>query len=250
MDQTIYNYHPQTGEATSVAVADPSPLEPGIYLLPAYATPTPAPAAGVREVALFRAADGTVPADHAGGSWQLLPDWRGVALYSITDGVPVAIDVPGQSPADIGACEHPRPDPGHVWHKGAWLIDAAARSAWLQALRASRLVAINAGCDAALVALTISYPEREISSWPQQEREARVLAASPGVSVPLLAAIAAARGLDVAVLAARVREKSDAFAVASGAIIGRRQALEDAINAVDLNAVDAAARLEAITWLA
>jgi len=248
MPKTIYHYHPKTGEYRWAGVAAPSPLEADAWLMPAYATPAPPPAPGAREVALYRDADGNVPADHATGDWQLLPDWRGVALYATADGAPVATDVPGQAPADIGACEHPRPDPGHVWRNGAWLIDTAACGAWLQALRTSRLAAVNTCCDAALKALTISYPEREISSWPQQEREARALAASPGASVPLLAAIAAARGLDVSVLAVRVREKSDAFAIASGAIIGRRQALEDALAAIDLSAPDAASRIEAVQW--
>jgi hypothetical protein len=34
----IWNYHPQTGELVGSAKADPSPLEPGVFLVPQYAT--------------------------------------------------------------------------------------------------------------------------------------------------------------------------------------------------------------------
>jgi len=77
MPKTIYHYHPKTGEYRWAGVAAPSPLEADAWLMPAYATPAPPPAPGAREVALYRDADGNVPADHATGDWQLLPDWRG-----------------------------------------------------------------------------------------------------------------------------------------------------------------------------
>ena len=248
MDQTIYNYCPQTGELVSAAAADPSPLEPGIYLLPAYATPTPPPAAGVREVALFRSADGGVPADHAFGTWQLLPDWRGVALYATADGLSAAIDMPGVTPSDVGATETPSPDQDCIWDGSGWVLDATRKAQRVAALRTATLERINAACNAALAALTASYPEREISSWPQQEREARALTANLAAATPLLVAIAAARGFDVAVLAERVCTKADNYAVISGQLIGRRQALEDALMAIDPSSADAEARLNAINW--
>jgi len=69
-----------------------------------------------------------------------------------------------------------------------------------------------------------------VQSWPQQVKEAEALAAEPQASAPLLAAIAEARSLPLAELAARVLGKMNAYAAASGALIGRRQAAEDLID--------------------
>lgn len=120
----------------------------------------------------------------------------------------------------------------------------------LEQQRATRLASICASCNVALAALTASYPEREISSWPQQEREARELAVNSAMPTPMLSAIAAARGMDVVELAARVRAKSDAYAVVSGQLIGQRQALEDVLLAIDLDAPDARVQIEKVCWQA
>lgn len=118
----------------------------------------------------------------------------------------------------------------------------------LEDLREYRVADIAACAATGLAALSAAYPSGEVQSWAQQAREAEALAIDPSASAPLLAAISAARGVPLYTLAARVRAKVQAYAVASGRIIGQRQALEDAINAVDLSAPDAAERLEAIQW--
>ena len=56
-------------------------------------------------------------------------------------------------------------------------------------------------------------------------------AADPAASTPLLSALAQARGVPLDGLVRRVLAKADAFAVASGSIIGQRQALEDRLDA-------------------
>jgi len=63
---TIYNYHPETLEFTGESVADPSPLEPGVWLIPAHSTEIAPPDTTANEVAVF-----------SGGEWSLEPDYRG-----------------------------------------------------------------------------------------------------------------------------------------------------------------------------
>ena len=79
--------------------------------------------------------------------------------------------------------------------------------------------------------LTGTYPDREIRTFDKQESEARAYAADPTASTPLLSALAQARGIPLPDLVERVLAKADAFAVASGSIIGQRQALEDRLDA-------------------
>ena len=121
-----------------------------------------------------------------------------------------------------------------------WLDDADAATAALN--KPLLLAQLNAGCAQRLATLTTGYPAGERDSWAKQEAEARALLASSTASTPLLSAIASARGIAVADLASRVVAKADAFAAAAGAIIGHRQALEQAIhdaeNTAALQAID------------
>lgn len=50
----IYHYHPATGEYLGEGLADPSPLEPGKYLVPANATATAPPTAMTGKVRVWR----------------------------------------------------------------------------------------------------------------------------------------------------------------------------------------------------
>jgi hypothetical protein len=70
----IYNFDPKSGEYLSISIADPSPLEPGQYLIPAHATDVPPLPAGERETCVYR---------H--GAAVLVPDWRGYS-YWLADG--------------------------------------------------------------------------------------------------------------------------------------------------------------------
>lgn len=101
----------------------------------------------------------------------------------------------------------------------------------LEQTKAAKLSEINKAADAAIATLTATYPDREISTFDKQESEARAYAADPTASTPLLSALAQARGISLPDLVERVLAKADAFAVASGFIIGQRQALEDRLDA-------------------
>ena len=100
----------------------------------------------------------------------------------------------------------------------------------LKDVKADKLSEINAAADKAISTLTAAYPDREIATFDKQEAEARAYAADPTASTPLLSALSQARGIELPELARRVIAKADAFAVASGSIIGQRQALEDRLD--------------------
>jgi antitoxin component HigA of HigAB toxin-antitoxin module len=96
--------------------------------------------------------------------------------------------------------------------------------------RSHKLAEIKAACEAELSALQASYPESEVLSWDKQEREARDYQADSMASVPLITALAEARGVTVADLAGRIIQKADAYTATIGAVLGKRQKLEDQLN--------------------
>lgn len=135
----------------------------------------------------------------------------------------VSVTVPGQ-PEDVPACSQDL-----VELLGEDILEASD-AAILNAAKAAKLTEINAECQKAVAALAADYPDSEVQSWPQQVKEATALSADPQADAPLLTAIATARGLPAAELASRVLGKMNAYAGASGALIGRRQAAEDLID--------------------
>ena len=81
MSQTVYNYDPITRTFTGASQADESPLEPGVYLIPAHATTIEPPAVADGKVARYRPDD---------VMWELVPDIRGT--WYDADGQAVQID--------------------------------------------------------------------------------------------------------------------------------------------------------------
>lgn len=105
---------------------------------------------------------------------------------------------------------------------------------------------INEGCQAALAALTATYPDRELLTFDKQEAEARAYLSDPSsATTPILTAIAQGRGIPVDELAQKIIAKADAFALASGALIGQRQWYEDALESLGPDATTA--QIEDIT---
>lgn len=96
-------------------------------------------------------------------------------------------------------------------------------------LKESKIAEINAKCSAALKSIKAGYPDGEVDSWSKQELEARAYALLSTSPTPLLSALATARKIDIGILVEKIIEKADAFACASGAIIGVRQRCEDLI---------------------
>lgn len=112
--------------------------------------------------------------------------------------------------------------------------------------RVRKYTEINEGCQAALAALTATYPDRELLTFDKQEAEARAYLSDPSsATTPILTAIAQGRGIPVDELAQKIIAKADAFALASGALIGQRQWYEDALESLGPDATTA--QIEDIT---
>lgn len=92
----VYHYAPGTGEYTGSSIADPSPLESGVWLIPAHATAEKPPRveAGHRPVWM-------------GEKWELLQDLRGHVVW-LADGSAKVIDQLG--PLPDGASTTPPPE--------------------------------------------------------------------------------------------------------------------------------------------
>lgn len=112
--------------------------------------------------------------------------------------------------------------------------------------RVRKYAEINEGCQAALAALTATYPDRELLTFDKQEAEARAYLSDPSsATTPILTAIAQGRDIPVEELAQKIIAKADAFALASGALIGQRQWYEDALESLGPDATTA--QIEDIT---
>ena len=85
-------------------------------------------------------------------------------------------------------------------------------------------------------------------TFDQQLIEAQAYMADDTAAVPLLSALASARGIELADLVQRVIAKSNAFTQLSGYIIGQRQALEDRLDActttAEVEAIEVNIRLQ------
>ncbi len=139
----------------------------------------------------------------------------------------------------------------HGYTKDQALAAGVPLSVWdvkeFEAEQANKLKEINDAAQRALDTLLVTYPKGEITSFDKQESEARAYLDDAAAPTPLLNALAEHREMDKDELVRRVIEKADAFAAASGAIIGKRQKLEDALNVLtsDANTLN---DIAAITW--
>lgn len=105
---------------------------------------------------------------------------------------------------------------------------------------------INADFETAMQQVTTGYPSNEISSWSKQESEARAYLADAEATTPLIDALAQSRLISKAELVERIIAKANLFAGVSGNLIGKRQGLEDQLDALDENATSE--DIAAIVW--
>lgn len=111
----IFNYSPVTGEFLGASEARPSPLEEGVFLIPAHATDIAPPAAQPHKKAVWM-----------GSAWRMEDDRRGEIWFGGPDGrSPVRIGVLGM-PSEAGLTPEPRPKTADEV-KGELLAHAAAK---------------------------------------------------------------------------------------------------------------------------
>ena len=153
--------------------------------------------------------------------------------------------MPQYSVEQIGTYDEDQIEQGH---DGTWYEKGHAPQRPLEEARTEKLAEINSACDAILNAATATYPETEVLTFDQQLIEAQAYMADDTAAVPLLSALASARGIELADLVQRVIAKSNAFTRLSGYIIGQRQALEDRLDActttAEVEAIEVNIRLQ------
>lgn len=116
----------------------------------------------------------------------------------------------------------------------------------VEELIAAKRSDINVAFEKAMTHVISDIPAIERESWKKQEDEARAFVADKAAATPLIDALASSRSVNKTELVTRIIAKADLFAAVSGTLIGRRQGLED-----DLDALPATATPEeiaAITW--
>ncbi len=205
----IYHYDPVTFELLNEDVADLDPIEKN-PLIPAHATDVmPSATVATGMVQVF---------DETARKWTETEDHRGT-VYAV-DGSPVEHDMPGVLPSTLSVT--PPPGAHHTWDGTAWLFD------FVSALDAKKME-ISTAYEQAVFVIRGAYSQTEMDTWNKQEAEARAVIADPASITPLLSAIATARGLSVAVIAASIIAKADAYAASAGTILGKRLALDDAL---------------------
>ena len=132
---------------------------------------------------------------------------------------------------------------------GIWTLDNGAiikkpfPAPTLAELKLAKKAEITSKFEQTIQQVTAGYSSTEITSWSKQEQEARAFTAVPLSATPLIDALATARGVPKAALATRIIAKADLLAGISGQLIGKRQGLEDAIDAATSKTA-----LAAIVW--
>ncbi|HEB9303915.1 hypothetical protein C3I17_03345 [Campylobacter jejuni] len=117
----------------------------------------------------------------------------------------------------------------------------------LTEMKAIKLIEINKAYENVILAVQTEYiPQSEMLSFETQERESLAYKNSnyqDTSTCPFMQTIATARGMDLRTLCDKAIEKATLYRQASGALIGKRQGLQDRIELVQ-----SLEELNLITW--
>lgn len=188
---TAYSYHPQTSAFVGEVRFSVDPLD-GTARPPAFATLTPPPATGQKEVAIWE-----------GEAWSVTPDHRG-AQYWLADGTHHIIAAIGEVPPD-GARDTAPPMPRADQRKAAL--------SRVDETHATYLVTLTGGATVA-----------ERDTWKVKEEAARAFEAGKASAgqAAMLATEAAGAGIPQAELAAQIIANAEAFLANIGVAAGLR----------------------------
>lgn len=101
----------------------------------------------------------------------------------------------------------------------------------LSEVKAAKQAEVKNAADRFLQSLAVEYGAMEKLTWDQQAAEADSLLADAEAPAPLVRSIAAARNIDVFVLAGRIRDNRTQWLQLSGHVVGKRLAYQDALDA-------------------
>lgn len=135
----VCHVSPLTGEFLGMGVADPSPLEPGVWLMPAHTYQGDAPIVFPGCAAVRGESDGI---------WHQVPDYRKRTVYNKDTREASVYEALGELP-ELFTLLEPATD-FDVWRGGEWVLDAEARSAALTKLARVKKTLL-AQCAAGLV---------------------------------------------------------------------------------------------------
>jgi hypothetical protein len=110
----IYHTDSLTGEFIGSGYADPDPLEPGNWLIPARAYREQPPEPDANQAVI-----------RTNNEWELVADYRGF-IYSIENGSAIQHDELGEVP--YGFTTQPCPGPDYLWIDSKWMLDQAAQA--------------------------------------------------------------------------------------------------------------------------
>lgn len=223
--KTVYNYDPDTGEYLGPESAYESPMEPGVYLMPAHSTEAEPPETGGHQAAVYR-----------DGVWSLIDDHRGEVWYDTATQERHEIKTLGVVPETWTQIEPT--DPESIWNGTAWEVP-------FEVLKARKQREIWAAGDAVLASVKTRYTQAEIESWSKQEQGAKDLAAgvTDSEAAQFVAGIATLRGIPVETLRDKILANVAAYGQLCTAVIGTQQRLDDLIKAAQ-----SAEDLAAVVW--
>ncbi|PAU55230.1 phage tail protein [Pseudomonas sp. PICF141] len=129
MDTKVVYQTDHLGIFTGKTVADRSPLEPDVWLIPGGCVEVAPPAVPDRKAAFWD-----------GRRWQLVDSYQGLTVYNIQTREPLVIERAGSLPTGYTL---EVPGPGQIWGNGHWIDDIPAV---IELRYVAQLSAVNTAC--------------------------------------------------------------------------------------------------------